>query len=190
MKKHRLAFVDLETTGLDAMKHEIIDIGIIIAEQHEDLFGGRSLHYVSEHEIYLTPLHIERADPKALAINKYTKRDWSRAVGQKEGLSEAARILTDTIFVAQNVTFDWTFLYISGNTYGVNFDKAVYYHKLDLASMAFGKLYHNSDLSRFTLRELTVHFGVANTDAHTAISDARATFEVAKKILELPDATT
>ncbi len=186
MKKHRLAFVDLETTGLNPIQHEIIDIGIIIAEQREDLFGIRSLHYISEHEIYLIPQHIETADPKGLQVNKYAKRDWSNAVPQKEGLMEAVRILEGTIFVAQNVSFDWTFLCVSGNTYDVNFDKAVYYHKLDLASMAFGKLYHDSALSRFTLRELTVHFGVINHDAHTAIADARATFEVAKKLLELP----
>lgn len=33
MKKHNLAFVDTETTGLDFDKHEIISIGCVIASQ-------------------------------------------------------------------------------------------------------------------------------------------------------------
>ncbi|MEK9183615.1 MAG: exonuclease domain-containing protein [Patescibacteria group bacterium] len=41
MKKHNLAFTDLETTGLDAHKHEIIEIGCIVAKQIEGLgLGG------------------------------------------------------------------------------------------------------------------------------------------------------
>ena len=30
MKKHNLAFIDIEATGLDVSKHEIIEIGCII----------------------------------------------------------------------------------------------------------------------------------------------------------------
>jgi oligoribonuclease (3'-5' exoribonuclease) len=33
MKKHNLAFVDVETTGTDPFKHEIIEIAGIIARQ-------------------------------------------------------------------------------------------------------------------------------------------------------------
>jgi len=33
MKNHNLAFTDLETTGLDAHKHEIIEIGCLLARQ-------------------------------------------------------------------------------------------------------------------------------------------------------------
>ncbi|MEZ4114453.1 MAG: exonuclease domain-containing protein [Candidatus Paceibacterota bacterium] len=33
MKKHNLAFVDIETTGFDPDKHEMIEIGIVIVKQ-------------------------------------------------------------------------------------------------------------------------------------------------------------
>lgn len=185
MKKHRLAFVDLETTGLDPYRHEIIEIGIVLAEQKKDLFGKQSLELISEHEMLLKPAHIETADQKALGVAKYDEHRWAKAVPQKEGLEWAAKLLQGTVFVAQNVAFDWSFLRKAGNEYGVDFEKAVHYHKLDLASMVFGKLYHDSKLSKFSLRELTEYFGVKNENAHTALPDARATFEVCKKLLAL-----
>lgn len=185
MKKHRLAFVDLETTGLDPFRCEVIEIGIVLAEQRTDLFGKQSLEFISEHNIQLAPVHIQTADLKALEVTKYHKRDWSKAVAQKEGLAQAATLLEGTIFVAQNVAFDWAYLQKAGNEYGVDFEKKVHYHKLDLASMVFGKLYNDPKLSKFSLRELTEYFGVTNADAHTALADARATFEVCKKLLAL-----
>ncbi|MEK7118467.1 MAG: 3'-5' exonuclease [Patescibacteria group bacterium] len=182
MKNHKLAFVDLETTGLDPFRHEIIEIGIVLVEQKGDLFGKQSLEPISEHEMLLWPEHVETADPKALGVAKYDKHKWEKAVSQKEGLARAATLLEGTVFIAQNVSFDWAFLQKAGNEYEVNFEKAVHYHKLDLASMTFGKLYHDPKLSKFSLREMTEYFGVTNQNAHTALADARATFEVCKKI--------
>lgn len=186
MKTHRLAFVDLETTGLDPSRHEIIEIGIVIAAQKTDESGRRYLESVSEHNIQLKPEHIETADPKGLEVCKYHSRDWSAAVPQKIGLSQALEILDGTVFIAQNVGFDWAFIQKSGTEHGVDFDAHVHYHKLDLASMVFGKLYHEQKLFKYSLREMTEYFGVKNQNAHTALADARATFDVCKKLLELP----
>jgi DNA polymerase III alpha subunit (gram-positive type) len=183
MKNHTLAFVDLEMTGLDPIAHEILEIGIVLAKQVDGVDGRQTLELLSEHNIQLIPVHIENADPKGLEVNKYHSRDWSAAVPQKEGLLQAAKILEGTVLVAQNVAGDWAFLMESGHKYGVDFDRATHYHRLDLASMAFGKLYHDPKLFKFSLRELTVYFEVTNQNAHTALSDARATFEVCKKLL-------
>jgi ATP-dependent DNA helicase DinG len=186
MKKHKLAFVDLETTGLDPFRCEIIEVGIVLAEQKFDASGVQYLELLSEHNIQLIPEHIATADAKGLEINKYHTRDWSAAVAQEEGLLHVAALLDGTVFIAQNVGFDWAFLQKAGNEHGIDFDKLVHYHKLDLASMVFGKLYHEPKLFKFSLREMTVFFDVTNQDAHTALADARATFEVCKKLLALP----
>lgn len=186
MKTHKLAFVDLETTGLDPARHEIIEIGIVTAEQKTDAQGRRFLEKIGEYNIQLTPVHIETADPKGLEVNKYHERDWSAAVPQSVGFGQALEILDGTVFIAQNVGFDWAFLQRSGTEHGIDFDAHVHYHKLDLASMVFGKLYHEQKLFKYSLREMTEYFGVKNDEAHAALSDARATFEVCKKLLELP----
>lgn len=185
MKNHTLAFVDLEMTGLDPFVHEILEIGIVLAKQAEGVDGKQTLELLSEHNIQLIPKHIENADPKGLEVNKYYTRDWSKAVPQEEGLREVEKILEGTVFIAQNVALDWAFLQYAGSLYGIDFDKTVHYHKLDLASMAFGKMYHEPKLFKFSLREMTEYFEVKNVDAHTALSDARATFEVCKKLLAL-----
>ena len=182
MKNHTLAFVDLETTGLDPFSAEVIEIGIVLATQHRS-DGVTSLDLLSEHNIQLLPEHIETADPDSLRITKYHQRDWGKAVTQKEGLLLAGTLLDGTVIIGQNVSFDWAQLQKAGHDYGVDFDKLVHYHKLDLASMAFGKFYHEPKLFKFSLRELTEYFDVTNENAHTALADARATFEVCRKIL-------
>lgn len=186
MKKHRLAFVDIETTGLDPSVHEVYEIAIVFAEQVFDTEGNVTLKLTGEEEILLSAEHIENAEPEALSIGMYSSRNWTNAVSQKDGLEKAARLLKGCIFVAQNVTFDWTFLFVSGKRHGVNFESSLYYQKLDLASMVFGKLYHDERLFKFTLRELSEYFDVKNMNAHTALSDARTAFAIAKKVIERP----
>ena len=185
MKTQTLVFVDLEMTGLDPFQHEIIEIGIVLAKQVTGEDGKQILEALSEHNIQLKPEHIENADPKALEVNKYHARDWSLAIPQQEGLSQAAKLLDGTVFVAQNVALDWAFLQYAGSRHHIDFDKLAHYHKLDLASMAFGKLYHEPKLFKFSLREMTEYFEVTNQNAHTALADARATFEVCKKLLAM-----
>lgn len=183
MKHHTLAFLDLETTGLDPFKGEIIEIGIVLAKQKKDPEGLPVLTKLSEHLIALLPEHIETADPKSLEVCKYHERDWSHAVTQRDGITEALSILKDTVIVAQNVGFDWAYLQKSVHDQGMVIEGVVHYHKLDLASMAFGKLYTESALFKYSLRELAEYFGVENSEAHTALSDARTTFLIAEKLL-------
>ncbi len=83
MKYHRLAFIDTETTGLDPNFHEVIEIGCVVADWKPDLFGERTLVESSTLDIKIIPEHIERADPKALAVNHYAKRDWSQAIQRR-----------------------------------------------------------------------------------------------------------
>src|SRR4051812_17388518 len=134
MKTHKLAFVDLEMTGLDPAVHEIIEIGCVLAEQKKDRTGKLYIESISEHEFQLIPQHIETADPKGLEVNHYHERDWSKAVHPKEALSKFSELVDGYVFVAQNVAIDWMFLAKIGNDYGIDFDKKLHYHRLDLAS--------------------------------------------------------
>ena len=127
MKNLKLVFVDLETTGLDPMNHEVIEIGIVIAEQTKGEDGKQTLNLLAEHNIQLKPVHIENADPKGLEVNKFYKRDWSAAVPQQEGLAAAAKLFDGGVFIAQNVGGDWAFLLKAGADHGVKFEGTVHY---------------------------------------------------------------
>lgn len=184
MKNQNIAFIDIEATSLNPFTGEVIEVGIVLASQEKDDAGKATLAVLSEHSIALRPEHIETADPESLKVCKYHERDWSHALPQKDGLEEVVRLLKGTIFVGQNVAFDWGFLQKACYDQGIDLNNVVHYHKLDLASMTFGKFYREPNLYRYSLREMAEFFGVVNTDAHTALADARATFEVCKKVLE------
>lgn len=183
MKKHNLAFTDLETTGLDAHKHEIIEIGCVIAKQIQGLGigGGPKVEIITDFAIKIKPERIETADPEALKINHYNEEDWRGAVSLEEAMKFYAEKTRDTELIGQNVSFDWVFLDEAFRRTGVK--NEMHYHRLDVMSMAFAKLYDDNNAQKFSLRALCDYFGVKNEKAHSALSDARATFEIYKKLM-------
>lgn len=183
MKKHNLAFTDLETTGLDAHRHEIIEIGCIVARQIQGLGigGGSKTEIVNEFAIKIKPERIETADPEALKITHYNKEDWRNAVSLEEAMKFYAEKTRDAALIGQNVSFDWVFLDEAFRKTGVK--NEMHYHRLDVMSMAFAKLYDDPKAQKFSLRALCDYFGVKNEKAHSAMSDIRATFEIYKKLM-------
>lgn len=183
MKKHNLAFIDLETTGLDPSRHEIIEIGCVVVKQD---WSNKDPQFsvLSELDIKVKPRHIETAEPEALRINKYSEADWLFAVDLEQALQELAKQTADAIMVGQNVSFDWGFLQAAFAETGVS--SRMHYHKLDLIPMAFIKCCKDPKLERYNLGELSRYFGVENEKAHTALSDVKTTFEIYKKLVALP----
>ncbi|MCR4283843.1 MAG: 3'-5' exonuclease [Parcubacteria group bacterium] len=183
MKNHNLAFTDLETTGLDAHEHEIIEIGCIIARQAPALIGGPKIEVMEEFLLKVKPEHLETADPEALKINGYNEAEWKDAIPLKEAMEIFANKTVDAALIAQNVSFDWVFLDEAFRKTGV--ENKMHYHKLDVISFAFAKLYDKPDAQKFSLRALCKYLGVRNEKEHSALADIRATFEVYKKLIEM-----
>ena len=55
MKKHNLAFIDIETTGLNLIEHEIIEIGCVVT--------APNLKVIEEFKLKIKPERIEDAEP-------------------------------------------------------------------------------------------------------------------------------
>ncbi len=175
MREHNLAFTDIETTGFEVLRHEIIEIGCVIATPELEVTG--------EFEFKIKPERLEEADPAALKINHYNEADWADALTLKDAIEVFSEKMKDCVMVGQNVSFDSGFLECAFAKLGIK--NSMHYHKLDTMSMAWALLRERSGLNRFSLRELCQHFGIKNERAHSALSDARATFEVYKKMMEL-----
>ncbi len=178
MKGKKLAFVDLETTGMNPAKHEIIEIGCLIARPNER--GGYDV--VDEFEFKVKPEHIETAEMAALRMNGYDESAWVLAHTQTEALSMLANKCKDCVLIGQNISFDYAFLAYAFGTY--NIPDPFFYAKLDTISMAFFKFRDEEDADRFTLRALCERFNIKNDKAHTALADIRATYQVFLKLMQ------
>lgn len=181
MKTHNLAFIDLEMTGLLLEKHEIIEVGCIVARQVPQNSGGARLEVIEEIEMKVRPEHIETADPRGLEINGYNPENWKNAISLTEALTALSEKTKGAIMVAHNGAFDSAFLEQGFEKTAVK--NQMHYHQLDTIPIAFAKLYAVPGVQKFSLKELCAYYGIENKKAHTALSDARATYELYRKLM-------
>lgn len=178
MNNKNLAFIDIETTGFNVERQEIIEIGCVIVKQEH----GIPLEIIDEFELKIKPERINEADPEALAINGYNEAGWMFALDLKQAMETLSEKTRDCIMVAHNIGFDYSFLAKAFAVTGV--ENTMFYAKLDTISYAVAKLSNNPEVTRFSLAALCERYGIENQRAHTALADAKATFEVYKKLLE------
>ncbi|MEI7765094.1 MAG: 3'-5' exonuclease [bacterium] len=175
MRKHDLAFIDIETTGLSVIDNEIIEIGCVVTDY--------KLNIKDEFEIKIKPINIKSANKTALKVNHYNDVDWENASESKEALRIFSKKVKDCIMVGQNVAFDSGFL--EYNFEKNNIKNTLHYHRLDTISVAWAKLHKNEEVLHFSLREMCKLFDIRNENPHSALSDARATYELYKKLMNL-----
>ncbi|MGH7203483.1 MAG: exonuclease domain-containing protein [Candidatus Levyibacteriota bacterium] len=99
MLPHKLAFVDIETTGMRSSSDRIIEIGILRVEDNKLTKSFKSL---INPESYL---------PKEItSLTGITTQELEHAPTFRSIKDEIVDILQDCIFVAHNVRFDYAFL--------------------------------------------------------------------------------
>ncbi|MCX6751636.1 MAG: 3'-5' exonuclease [Candidatus Nomurabacteria bacterium] len=175
MRKHNLAFIDIETTGLDIIKHEIIEIGVVITTP--------KLRVIEKFELKIRPKHIENAELISLKITHYNKKDWQEAFSLEEAIQIFSKKVKDCIMVGQNVSFDSGFL--EYNFAKLKIKNTMHYYKLDTISIAWAKFHKTRSFEHFSLREMCKLFNIINEHPHSALSDAYATYELYKKLMKL-----
>jgi DNA polymerase-3 subunit epsilon len=175
MRKHNFAFIDIETTGLNLLKNEIIEIGCVLTTP--------DLKVIEEFELKIKPEHIETADPVALKVNHYNEEDWKLGTTLEKALKIFSKKVKDCIMVGHNVSFDAGFLEYIFNQYKIK--NPMHYHKLDTISIAWAKMHNDPSLEHLSLHEMCLHFGIKNERAHSALPDARATYELYKQLMSL-----
>ena|SRR3989344_2802450 len=182
MIKENLAFIDVETTGLEVGKHEVIEVGCVLVSQE---LGSKepSFSVIDEFELKIKPKRIEIADPVALKVNKYDPANWVFAHELSEAMKVFASRTEGFVMVAHNVIFDHSFLEQAFKDTGL--ENKMHFHRLDTLSMAFAKLARVEDVDHLSLGYLANYFNIENKNPHTALADARTTFELYKKLMTL-----
>ena len=177
MRTEPFLFIDIETTGLYPDTHEIIEIGCLLVENAVGFPVLRAL------EMKVLPTHIATADPRALRVNGYDATKWHDALPLHEALQKLTLFSAGAIPVGHNVSFDTLFLEKAYRDMGA--PVPFHYHKLDTMSIAYAKIGHYDDMRQYSLRALTKRFDIQHDNAHTALSDATATYELFKKLMAL-----
>ena len=181
----QLAFIDLETTGIDPVEGaEITEIGCILIK---DDFSVDSKHTFHKR---FTIQHMDKANPEALEVGHYNQVIWDKSsVHPEAGLKEWNDWLKEVspggkpIMAAQNAEFDKSFIFAQCDLYQV----FPYIHNtwIDLISLWLAyklknKLTHLGD----GLGVICSHFGVDNMNAHAALADAVASAMCMSKLMK------
>lgn len=100
----RLAFIDTETTGLDPITNEIIEIALKIIDTDD-----MTCEYECVRKFKIR--YMETASPKALEINGYNEDEWLNAYSWgKVACESLLDKIKDCVIVGHNVEFDLAFI--------------------------------------------------------------------------------
>jgi DNA polymerase-3 subunit epsilon len=164
-----LAIVDIETTGLDSEKHEIIEIAVLVVDLE-------TLEITGKYHAKVWPKHLETADPRALEMNGYTKEAWRDAKPLKTVLDELNQLAPGAMFAGWNVSFDRPFIEKAARDEDtpLHFD----YHWIDIMTIAYWELFSDERIERLSLTYVCEKLDIPFKKAHTAMGDITATLEV------------
>lgn len=188
-KGNRPAAIDFETTGLEAGRHEIIQVAVVVL--NDDLTVDESVAPFVEN---IRPEHPERSDPAAMATNGLDLEDlqqYEPADVVAEWLLrwfEGLRLLEGRklVPVAHNWAFESAFL---DQWLGAPLKERVFhYHARDTAAVVgylrdrnlAGLQENNVGLS---LSKICPYFGVSNDRPHDAYHDALACGELYRRLV-------
>ncbi len=157
---------DLETTGLDFEKDEIIEIGAV-----------KVVDGVIKQTFWSFVKPSKPIPAEATAINNITNEMVASACSINQVLPDFYKFTRGAALVGHNaIDFDCKFIDANAKRLGYNFDNAKY----DTLHMARVKL---SNLKHHNLKTVTGYLGISLVGAHRAINDTIATAEVFLKLL-------
>ncbi|MDP1826633.1 MAG: 3'-5' exonuclease [Archangium sp.] len=168
-----IAFVDLETSGLDFRRHEILEIAVIRVD-------ATTLEVISGCEVRVIPELLEEAEQEALAVSGFSLAEWAEASRLPVALTRVAPLLEGALIAGHNVSFDWAFLE-AGFRHARLPRPDVDYHRLDTASLAW-PLVATGELRSLSLDSVAAYLGLERPSPHRAMADARCSLEVARRL--------
>jgi len=159
--------VDTETTGLDASKEDMIEIGAVHFKDGEQV---RS---------FQTFIHINRTLPEEIKVLTHiSDKNLVNAPSLKMALQDFIEFIGNTPLCFHNAGFDLGFLNESLGRCNFSPIKNKYYDTLDLSRIFLPHLKSHS------LGTVAEYFDVINKQAHRAQNDAQATGEIFHLIID------
>lgn len=172
----KIVIVDIETSGLDPERHEILEIGAVI-------FDSKTLAIIDALDLRVKPEHPETGDARAFAVNGYNAEEWADCMDLKLALYMFKVRTEGATFCAHNAIFDWSFLLKASEKTGValHFD----YHKLDLLSIAWAKIPHEK-VQSWSLKTICAYLGIPpEPKLHRGLQGAMKEYEVYRTLMTI-----
>jgi DNA polymerase-3 subunit epsilon len=168
-----LIVTDLETTGLDANLHDIIEIGAI-------RLHPQTLEETGRLGIKVKIEHPDTVQSQALLRNGYREELCEDAVPLADAMAMYSHLAVWGILVAYNITFEFSFLHEAFRRCGSNIDKVLDYHRIDLPSLLW---FQNPKRETISLNVVCREFGIEPEPVvHRAINGAETTVKLLRKI--------
>lgn len=164
MLPSKLAFVDIETTGMRSSYDRIIEIGILRVENNKLV---KTFHSLFNPQTYI-PAEITK-------LTGITGADLENAPSFRSMKDEILETLDDCIFVAHNVRFDYSFLMNEFRRENHTFSSK-HFCTVRLSRLLYPKQ------SRHGLDALIERFNFTCPNRHRALDDARILFDFYQKL--------
>lgn len=171
----RFIAVDLETSGLDPERHEIIEVGVV----------GQGRVLESLREEFSLPFDEQRADPRALEINGYGYREFAPEASPAYVAGWLSWALYDAHIVGKNPSFDAGFLKALLERHG---RKPTWHHRLvDVGALAWGHYNARHPDNPWpqppNVDKVADLLGIPNEGLHTALGDAEWAWRVFRHVV-------
>lgn len=164
MLPQKLAFVDIETTGLGVTRDRIIEIGILRVEENKLV---KTFHSVINPEGFVSPFSMQ--------LTGITENELSRAPTFYSVMGDILEMLKDCVFVAHNVRFDYGFIRNECKRYDKTYSSK-HFCTVKLSQYLFPtERKHNLDA-------IIDRFHIPCPNRHRAFDDARVLWEFYKKL--------
>jgi len=159
--------LDIETTGLDAVNNEIIEIGAIKIHNRKIIDSFNS--FVAP--VNSIPAHIT----KLTGITQDMVKD---APAIKTVLPEFFDFCGDAALAAHNASFDINFILQKAKPLGLTFHQPI----IDTLALSREML---PELKRYKLNLVAEHLGIPLDNHHRAVDDAKAAGEIMLKLFDM-----
>lgn len=173
----RFAVVDVETSGLSVQRDHVLQVGVVVVNGNGDVLDRYSSLLAPKSRWFF------RVGPTK--IHGIRRRDARRAPDGAAVLTELARRMEGTRFVAHNAPFDLSFLQKASREHGVDLPV-----RDPLCTLRLSRALDPGRTMSHRLGDLCTRYGVLLTRPHDALADADATAAVLPHLLQAHGVTT
>lgn len=183
LNERTLLFLDTETTGLNPDQHEIIDI-FMVKTTHDEAMDYENPIMDKGKNWIVIPKHLERADPKALEINKFDENGWNEFGKHFEVYAdEIHKYMEECTIVGFNPWFDLRFLMKEFSRIGLT-TPHFNYHAVDVSSMAW-TLFTIGLIDGISAKSICNFFEISYEGAHRAEVDVNLSIECYRRLCQM-----